>query len=129
MPAWSTAGRCCSRAATGRERLWPGTGWRTAFRSAAPHARAGTAACGCSDMDQILDAAMAGLGVALLPDRVCRSELDAGHLVRVLPAWHGQIGVVHLVFTTRRGLSPAVRALIGHLVKDFPPAIAVGQRA
>lgn len=80
---------------------------------------------GCSAMDQLLAAAMAGMGVAFLPDRVCRPALEAGRLIRVLPAWHGQIGIVHLVFTTRRGLSPAVRALIDHLAKEFAPAITV----
>jgi DNA-binding transcriptional LysR family regulator len=78
---------------------------------------------GCTHMDQLLDAAKAGLGVALLPDRVCRSALAAGELVRVLPAWHAQVGTVHLVFTTRRGLPPAVRALIDHLAKGFTPAV------
>ncbi|MHC2569785.1 hypothetical protein ACVMH6_002113 [Rhizobium leguminosarum] len=29
-------------------------------------------------------------------------------------------GIVHLVFTTRRGLPPAVRALIDHLAAGFP---------
>ncbi|MGK6323153.1 LysR substrate-binding domain-containing protein [Sphingomonas sp. DT-51] len=81
---------------------------------------------GCADMEQLLSAAVAGLGIALLPDRVCRPLLDAGRLARVLPAWHGQIGIVHLVFTTRRGLPPAVRALIDHLARSFPPAIAAG---
>lgn len=80
---------------------------------------------GCTNMDQLLNAAAAGLGVALLPDRVCRSMLDIGKLVRVLPGWHAQVGIVHLVFTTRRGLPPAVRALIDHLSREFPPAIAV----
>jgi len=80
---------------------------------------------GCSAMDQLLAAAIAGMGVAFLPDRVCRPALEAGRLIRVLPAWHGQIGIVHLVFTTRRGLSPAVRALIDHLAKEFAPAITV----
>lgn len=84
---------------------------------------------GCTDMDQLLAAAMAGLGIALLPDRVCRPALEAGRLVRVLPAWHGQIGIVHLVFTTRRGLPPAVRALIDHLARGFPSAIAIRHTA
>lgn len=81
---------------------------------------------GCASMDQLLSAAAAGLGVALLPDRVCRPMLASGKLVRVLPAWHSQVGIVHLVFTTRRGLPPAVRALIDHLTQNFPPAIAAG---
>ena len=42
-----------------------------------------------------------------------------GALVRVLSDWRGQHGRVHLVFTTRRGLPPAVRALIDHLAAGF----------
>jgi len=79
---------------------------------------------GCAQMDQLPSAALTGLGVALLPGRVCRSELHSGKLVRVLPASHAQIGIVHLVFTTRRGLLPAVRPLIDHLAQHFPPTIA-----
>lgn len=75
---------------------------------------------GCADMTAVRDAAIAGLGVALLPDHVCREALEAGRLVRVLPSWRGQSGIVHLVFTTRRGLPPAVRALIDHLAAGFP---------
>jgi DNA-binding transcriptional LysR family regulator len=71
-------------------------------------------------MTTIRDAAIDGLGVAILPDHVCLEALEAGHLVRVLPAWRGFQGIVHLVFTTRRGLSPAVRALIDHLAAGFP---------
>lgn len=75
---------------------------------------------GCEDMAAVRDAAIDGLGVAILPDHVCRDALAAGQLVRVLPAWRGLQGIVHLVFTTRRGLSPAVRALIDHLAASFP---------
>lgn len=75
---------------------------------------------GCEDMATVRDAAINGLGIALLPDHVCREALEAGKLVRVLPAWGGLQGIVHLVFTTRRGLSPAVRALIDHLASGFP---------
>jgi DNA-binding transcriptional LysR family regulator len=75
---------------------------------------------GCEAMTTIRDAAIDGLGVAILPDHVCLDALEAGQLVRVLPAWRGLQGIVHLVFTTRRGLSPAVRALIDHLAAGFP---------
>jgi DNA-binding transcriptional LysR family regulator len=74
---------------------------------------------GCEDMAAVRDAAIDGLGVAILPDHVCQEALQAGRLVRVLPAWRGLQGVVHLIFTTRRGLSPAVRALIDHLAAGF----------
>lgn len=75
---------------------------------------------GCEDMATVREAAIAGLGLAILPDHVCRAALDAGQLVRVLPAWRGLQGIVHLVFTTRRGIPPAVRALIDHLATGFP---------
>lgn len=75
---------------------------------------------GCESMVTVRDAAIDGLGVAILPDHVCIEALEAGRLVRVLPDWRGLQGIVHLVFTTRRGLPPAVRALIDHLAAGFP---------
>lgn len=78
---------------------------------------------GCSDMIAVREAAVAGLGVALLPYHVCRKHMSEGHLVRALPDWHGQQGLVHLVFTTRRGLPPSVRALIDLLAEKFPDDI------
>lgn len=75
---------------------------------------------GYEDMDTVRDAAVGGLGIALLPDHVCRAALEAGQLVGVMPAWRVVQGIVHLVFTTRRGLPPAVRVLIDHLAAGFP---------
>jgi DNA-binding transcriptional LysR family regulator len=69
------------------------------------------------DVVALSEAAATGLGVAFLPDLVCAPALKAGRLVRVFPAWHGVEATMHLVFTTRRGLPPAVRALIDHLVE------------
>lgn len=74
----------------------------------------------CADFTAVRAAAIEGLGVALLPDHICAAALGEGRLVRVLPEWRGQLGIVHLVFTTRRGLPPAVRALIDHLAATFP---------
>jgi DNA-binding transcriptional LysR family regulator len=75
---------------------------------------------GCTDMAVVQAAALTGLGVALLPDHICRAALAGGQLVRVLSPWAGQKGIVHLVFTTRRGLPVAVRKLIDHLALHFP---------
>jgi DNA-binding transcriptional LysR family regulator len=69
----------------------------------------------CTDLIALREAAVAGLGVALLPDHVCAEDLAAGRLVNVFPAWKTKPGIVHLVFTTRRGLPPAVRAFIDHI--------------
>lgn len=84
---------------------------------------------GCEDMAAVRDAAVDGLGVAILPDHVCLEAMEAGSLVRVLPAWRGLQGVVHLVFTTRRGLPPAIRALIDHLAANFPREVSGGRNS
>jgi DNA-binding transcriptional LysR family regulator len=81
---------------------------------------------GCADMAAVRDAAIAGLGVAIVPDHVCHDALLSGRLVRVLPAWRAQRGIVHLVFTTRCGLAPAVRAVIDHLAAGLPREVTSG---
>ncbi len=83
----------------------------------------------CRNALRLRDAAVDGLGVAILPDHVCREAVEAGKLVRVLPAWRGLQGIGHLVFTTRRGLPPAVRALIDHLAINFPRDVSVGRKS
>jgi len=75
---------------------------------------------GCGDMTAVREAAVDGLGVALLPWHTCLRAIESERLVQVLPEWRGQKGIVHLVFTTRRGLPPAVRALIDCLAAEFP---------
>lgn len=94
--------------------------WRLETDGGLTHVICGEPRMGCADMVAVREAAAAGLGVALLPDHICRDALKAGQLVRVLPDWRGVRGIVHVVFTTRRGLPPAVRALIDHLAEQFP---------
>ncbi|HEX4098423.1 MAG TPA: LysR substrate-binding domain-containing protein [Caulobacteraceae bacterium] len=66
-------------------------------------------------------AAIEGLGIASLPEYVCRDALQAGRLVRVLPEWSTRQGIMHLVFTSRRGLLPGVRAVIDFLAEELSP--------
>jgi DNA-binding transcriptional LysR family regulator len=51
----------------------------------------------CVDFLALRDAAVAGLGVALLPEHTCRSGLAKGSLVHVFPQWDTEDGIVHLV--------------------------------
>ncbi|WP_395672012.1 LysR family transcriptional regulator [Inquilinus sp.] len=73
----------------------------------------------CADFSAVRDAALAGLGVALLPDHACADALRGGRLVRLFPSWRGREAIVHLVFTGRTGLPPHVRAWIDHLAGRF----------
>lgn len=57
-------------------------------------------------------AALAGLGIALLPSTMTRREIRAGLLVPVLPQYHRRGHGVHLVYASRRHLPSAVSAFI-----------------
>ena len=74
----------------------------------------------CADFALLRDAAIAGTGMALLPDYACRAPLADGRLVHLLPDWAVPRGTVHLVFTGRRGLLPSVRAFVDHVAREFP---------
>jgi len=76
----------------------------------------------CNDFEVIRSAACEGLGVALLPEYVCEDALRSGQLERVLPGWAAPELIVHLVFPSRRGLPPAVRAFIDHLAAKVAEA-------
>jgi DNA-binding transcriptional LysR family regulator len=74
-----------------------------------------------TDFQILLESTLAGIGVACLPEQVVAPALRAGRLVRVLPAWHGGEGLHHLVFTSRRGMLPAVRVVIDLLAELLKP--------
>jgi DNA-binding transcriptional LysR family regulator len=77
----------------------------------------------CHDFVVLRAAVLAGLGVARLPESFVRADLKSGALVRVLPRWRSPQGIVHVVFPTRRGMLPAVRAFIDFLAERLPATL------
>ncbi|MED5607523.1 MULTISPECIES: LysR substrate-binding domain-containing protein [Pseudomonas] len=63
--------------------------------------------------------ALAGLGITTLPLYYCQEELASGQLARVLPDWREPAAFLQAVYPHRRGLLPAVRALIDYLAEGF----------
>lgn len=51
-------------------------------------------------------------GIALLPQQFTASMIRSGDLVRVLPDWAGEEETLHIAFTSRRAMLPAVRVFI-----------------
>ena len=75
--------------------------------------------------EALREAATAGVGVAYLPQFVVQESLNAGALERVLPEFSLPPGLLHAVFPSRRGMVPAVRALIDALAEGLKhPGVA-----
>jgi DNA-binding transcriptional LysR family regulator len=48
--------------------------------------------------------------------------MKRGALVRLLPSLRARAGIIHAVFPTRRGMIPAVRALLDFLAESIEAA-------
>jgi DNA-binding transcriptional LysR family regulator len=73
-----------------------------------------------SDLRVRLQAAIRGVGIALLPEQVVAAPLKDGLVDRVLPEWSGMKNILHLVYPTPRGMLPSVRSLIDYLLIHVP---------
>ncbi len=71
------------------------------------------------DFATLRQAAIDGVGVALLPYFMVRAGLAGGILEQLLPEFGSPDSLVHAVFPSRRGLVPAVCVLLDALVAGF----------
>ena len=63
----------------------------------------------------LLEAAVAGFGLAYLPEEQVQAYLDDGRLVRVLADWCPPFAGYHLYYPTRRQQTPAFALLVDAL--------------
>lgn len=73
-----------------------------------------------SDFSMLLRLAKHGVGITMLPESVCHEAVNNGELQVVLPEWNLPQGIFHLVYPSRKGVLPAVRALIDFFVAEMP---------
>ena len=81
------------------------------------------------DLLTLKQAVLGGTGMCWLPDYMCEEELRSGELVRLLPDWSTPVGIVHAVFPSRRGMSPAVRSFLDFLGEYVPVCGEMQRRA
>jgi DNA-binding transcriptional LysR family regulator len=65
------------------------------------------------------DAALAGVGIAQLPEVLCHEELRTGRLQIVLPGWAPPTVAIHALFPSRRALTPGGRTFLDMLTQAF----------
>ena len=75
------------------------------------------------DLMLIREAALAGVGIAALPEMMYGSALRTGKLSPVMPGWTLPMPQLYAVFLSRQGMVPAVRAFVDYLVEMLDPDI------
>jgi DNA-binding transcriptional LysR family regulator len=78
---------------------------------------------GAADILLLRDAALAGLGVALLPASLIARELERGALVELLAEFTQPALGVYAVYLDRRQLPRRVRVFLDFLAKSYPRSI------
>lgn len=81
------------------------------------------------DIPGVRDAALAGVGIVRLPLSAVEPDIAAGRLVHVLPGWNPTTLILHAVFPSRRGVTPAVRCLLDFLAAKLAAGRIVGDRS
>ena len=69
--------------------------------------------------DVILEATLAGLGIALAPTFICGDELAAGNLRRILSDFEAEPHGIHAIYPHSRHLPLKVRVFIDFFVERF----------
>jgi len=75
------------------------------------------------DMVTLKRAAAEGLGIVALPGYVCRDEVAAGQLCRLLSDWTAGLPELSLLMPSRKGVPPQVEALVRFLRKALPAVV------
>ncbi len=76
-----------------------------------------------NDLRLLLEAAIHGIGVALLPEPIVAAGIRAGQLAQVLPDWTTTTHHIYLLYPSPRGMLPSVRSLIDYLLVHMPTSI------
>ena len=71
------------------------------------------------DLFTLRHAALEGIGAALVPLLLVAEDIERSTLVRLLPSLKTEAGIIHAVFPSRRGMVPAVRALLDFLAETI----------
>jgi DNA-binding transcriptional LysR family regulator len=68
-----------------------------------------------NDSGMIYQLALNGAGIACVSGYLSGPEIEAGRLVRLFPEWTLPSVEINVVYASKRGLSPAVRAFVEHM--------------
>ncbi|MFD0391365.1 LysR substrate-binding domain-containing protein (plasmid) [Tistrella bauzanensis] len=73
----------------------------------------------CNNMEALLGAALAGLGIAHMPDFLARDGLNNGGLQTILDGFTGEPGQFSALWPSSRHLTPRLRVFVDHLCETL----------
>jgi DNA-binding transcriptional LysR family regulator len=79
------------------------------------------------DFNVMRTAALAGIGITMLPSELCVEDIAAGHLSHVLRKWSAPASL-QAVYVSRRGMVPAVRAFLDFLEEELGAPASAGAK-
>lgn len=86
--------------------------WSLVDEEGAGHTHRHTPIAAADDLPTVVGLCEGGLGLAMVPEIIAKSALNAKRLVHVLPSYRSGSSILHLAFPTRRGMLPSVRMFI-----------------
>ena len=72
-----------------------------------------------SEAEDVLGAAMAGLGIAFLPTFITCDAVRRGRLIHVLPEWTMNIGPIRALYAASRVPRRSLRLFCDHMAREF----------
>jgi DNA-binding transcriptional LysR family regulator len=78
-----------------------------------------------NDLRLLLETAVHGIGIALLPEPIVAAAIRTGLLTQVLPDWAAATRRIYLLYPSPLGMLPSVRSLIDYLLVYLPALIIV----
>jgi DNA-binding transcriptional LysR family regulator len=69
----------------------------------------------------VREAALAGMGVAQLPQALCAADIEAGRLVVIAPGWSPPSVTFYAIYPSRRALTLAARRFLETLTEALAP--------
>lgn len=73
-----------------------------------------------NEATSIMQAALAGVGIAMMPTYMVAPLIRSGQLVVVLPEFKPRDLSIYALYTSRKNMSAALRAMLDFLVERFP---------
>lgn len=73
----------------------------------------------CNDFGTVYNMLLLDMGIALLPDYVCKNDLKTKKLIRVLDGWVGRTRNIYGIYPSRKGATPKMKALLNYLSQSL----------